>query len=112
MSGSVDLSAAAQGLTALLLLIGATLTLIGSIGLLRLASFFQRVHAPTLGTTLGTTCIALASLIHFSRLGGWPVVREALIVLFVTVTTPVSLIVLVRAARLRDTFARSGQDKS
>jgi multicomponent K+:H+ antiporter subunit G len=110
MNVSVQLSAAAQGLTALLLLMGATLTLIGSLGLLRLASFYQRVHAPTLGTTLGTACIALASLIHFSRLGGWPVAREVLIVLFVTVTTPVSLIVLVRAARLRDTSAKSVQD--
>ena len=40
-------------LIALLVVLGATLALIGSIGLLRLRSFYERVHAPTLGTTLG-----------------------------------------------------------
>ena len=66
MSGSVDLSAAAQGLTALLLLIGATLTLIGSIGLLRLASFFQRVHAPHARHNARYYLHSVASMIHFS----------------------------------------------
>jgi multisubunit Na+/H+ antiporter MnhG subunit len=52
-------------LTATLLVVGAAITLIGSIGLLRLRSFYERVHAPTLGTTLGTACVALASMIYF-----------------------------------------------
>jgi hypothetical protein len=38
----------------------------GSIGLLRLRSFYERVHAPTLGTTLGIGCILLASMLFFS----------------------------------------------
>ena len=81
-----------------LLICGAAITLIGSLGLLRLRSFYERVHAPTLGTTLGTTCIALASMIYFSALGARPVLHELLIIVFVTVTTPISLMVLVRAA--------------
>lgn len=62
------------------------------------ANFYQRVHAPTLGTTLGTTCVALASIIYFSALGSRVVAHELLIIVFVTVTTPISLMVLVRAA--------------
>jgi multicomponent K+:H+ antiporter subunit G len=89
-------------LTAVLLVGGAAITLIGAAGLLRLKSFYQRVHAPTLGTTLGTACVALASMIHFSALGSRLVLHELLIIVFVTVTTPVSLMVLVRAAALRD----------
>ena len=56
-------------LAAMLLIVGAAITLIGSLGLLRLQNFYERVHAPTLGTTLGTVCIALASMIYFSALG-------------------------------------------
>jgi multicomponent K+:H+ antiporter subunit G len=89
-------------LTAMLLVAGAAITLTGSLGLLRLKSFYERVHAPTLGTTLGTTCVALASIIYFSTLGSRLAVHELLIIVLVTVTTPVSLMVLVRAAVFRD----------
>jgi multicomponent K+:H+ antiporter subunit G len=89
-------------LTATLLVGGAAITLIGSLGLLRLRSFYQRVHAPTLGTTLGTTCLATASMIYFSALGSRPVLHELLLIVFVTTTTPITLMVLIRAARLRD----------
>lgn len=91
-------------LTAGLLVVGGGISLIGSIGLLRLATFYERVHAPTLGTTLGTACIALASMIYFSALETRPVVHEILIVMFIFLTTPVTLMILVRAARLRDQF--------
>lgn len=89
-------------LTATFLILGAVITLIGSLGLLRLRTFYERVHAPTLGTTLGTACIAVASMIYFSALGTRFVLHEMLIIFFVTVTTPVTLMVLVRAAVLRE----------
>ena len=91
-------------LTAALVLAGAATTLIGSLGLLRLQSFYDRVHAPTLGTTLGTACIALGSMICFSVLQSRPVLHEILIALLVTVTTPVTLMILVRAALFRDSL--------
>src|SRR3546814_12900965 len=70
-------------LTAALVLTGATLTLVGSIGLLNLPDFYQRLHAPTLGTTLGTGTILLASITYFSVLDTRPVVHEILIGVFV-----------------------------
>jgi hypothetical protein len=48
----------------------------------------------TLGTTLGTACVATASMIYFSALGTRPV-HELLIVVFVTVTAPITLMILV-----------------
>lgn len=102
MTGPAEVPAWAAILTAILLLLGAAMTLAGALGLLRLRRFYERVHAPTLGTTLGTTAIALASMIYFSALGGRPVVHELLIVAFITITTPVGLMILVRAASLRD----------
>jgi multicomponent K+:H+ antiporter subunit G len=99
-AGSIPVLAAL--LTAALLVAGAAITLVGTLGLIKFQSFYQRVHAPTLGTTLGTACISLASMIYFSALGSRIVVHEILIVLFVTVTTPITLIILVRAAVFRD----------
>ena len=92
-------------LTAIFLLSGAIITAIGAIGLLRLKSFYDRVHAPTLGTTLGTGCVLIASIICFSVLQLRPVIHEVLIALFVTLTTPVTLMLLARATLFRDRMA-------
>lgn len=83
---------------AIFLVIGAGLALIGSYGLVRLPSFYERIHAPTLGTSWGTAGIVLASIIIFSVGEGRPVVHELLIGFFVSVTTPVTLMLLGRAA--------------
>ncbi|HWU18953.1 MAG TPA: monovalent cation/H(+) antiporter subunit G [Devosia sp.] len=83
-------------------LLGALLTLIGSIGLARFASFYERVHAPTLGTSLGAGFILLGSVLYFSITGQRLSVHEVLIFIFVSVTTPVTLMLLARAALYRD----------
>ena len=102
MNGAVEIPAWAEIVTAMLLLIGAAITLIGALGLIRLQSFYARVHAPTLGTTLGTGCIAMASIIYFSAVQARPVLHEVLLVMFILVTTPITLMLLVRAALFRD----------
>ncbi|MBB3974220.1 monovalent cation/H(+) antiporter subunit G [Hansschlegelia beijingensis] len=102
MSAAAELPVWVAILTAALVLLGAALALVGSIGLLRLRGFYDRVHAPTLGATLGAGSIALASMIYFSALETRPVLHEALILIFVAVTTPVTLMILVRAALFRD----------
>lgn len=48
------------------LLCGCTIALLGSIGLLRLSSFFERVHAPAMISTLGCWCIVGAAVLYFS----------------------------------------------
>lgn len=87
---------------ALLVLLGAGLTLVGSLGLLRLGSFYERIHAPTLGTTLGIGCVLAASMLYFSALQTRPVLHEILIAVLVVMTTPVTLMLLARAALYRD----------
>ena len=101
MIHSSEVSTLVSVLTATLLLIGAATTLVGALGLVRLQSFYQRAHAPTLGTTLGAACVALASMMYFSAVGTRPILHEVLILIFVTATTPITLIILVRASRLR-----------
>ena len=87
---------------AALVVVGATFALLGSIGLLRLHSFYERIHPPTLGTTFGTGFICLASMLLFSGIESRPVLHELVLVVFVVVTTPITFTLLVRAAVRRD----------
>ena len=48
MSHAAGLPAFISIVTAILVVLGATLAFIGSIGLLRLPTFYERVHAPTI----------------------------------------------------------------
>jgi multicomponent K+:H+ antiporter subunit G len=102
MTDAADLPAWAALVTSFLVLLGAGFTLIGAIGLLRLKTFYERMHAPTLGATWGAGGILLGSIVFFSVLQSRPVLQETLIAVFVTVTTPVTLMLLARAALYRD----------
>lgn len=90
----------------ILLIIGGLLVVIGSLGLLRMPDFYARMHPPTMGTTLGTGCVLIASMLVSSAIAGHPVVHELLITLFVTMTVPVSAMTLMGAAIAR---ARGGR---
>ena len=87
---------------ALLVFAGALLAFIGSLGLVRLKTFYERVHPPTMGTTLGTALVLIGSMLYFSALESRPVLHEILIGIFMTVSTPVTYMLLVRAALHRD----------
>ncbi|WP_419898722.1 monovalent cation/H(+) antiporter subunit G [Roseomonas sp. USHLN139] len=102
MSAAGELHPAVAILVAFLLLLGAALALAGSIGLLRLKSFYERVHAPTISTSYGLASVLLASMIFFSVLQTRLVVHEILIGILVVVTTPVTLMLVTRAALHRD----------
>lgn len=84
------------------LLVGAGLTLIGTFGLVRLPTFYERIHAPTLGTSWGAAGMIMGSMIIFTAASARPVFHEILIGIFVTVTTPVTLMMLGRSALYRD----------
>jgi multicomponent K+:H+ antiporter subunit G len=104
-----DVPPIVAALVALLVLLGAALALIGSLGLLRLPTFYERVHPPTMGATLGVGFTLVASMLLFSVLESRPVLHEIVIGVFMVVTTPVTYMLLVRAAVLRDP---NGRDKA
>jgi multicomponent K+:H+ antiporter subunit G len=84
--------------SAILLVISGIITLIGSLGLLRLPTFYMRIHAPTLGNTMGVFCVLLASILVSSTLEQRLVVHQVLITLFLVITSPVTAMLLMRAA--------------
>ena len=83
---------------AVLTLAGAALAFAGSLGLLRLRQFYQRVHAPTLATTLGLYLLLAATFLFFLVGQQHAVVHVLLIGVCTAVTTPITLMLLVRAA--------------
>ena len=97
----LDLPAWAALPAGILLIIGGLLAIIGSLGLLRMPSFYARMHPPTMGTTLGTGCVLIASMLVSSAVAGRPVIHELLITVFIVMTTPVSATTLMIAAITR-----------
>ncbi|MDO5705218.1 MAG: monovalent cation/H(+) antiporter subunit G [Paracoccus sp. (in: a-proteobacteria)] len=87
---------------AFFLILGSTLALLGSLGLVRMRQFYQRLHAPTLNTSWGTASVILASMLMFSVLDTRPILHELVIGVFVMITTPISLLLLGLAALRRD----------
>lgn len=82
--------------------LGAGLSLLGATGLVSLKSFYDRVHAPTLGATFGGFLVVLGSIALPLATEGRLVLHDLLIVVFITLTTPVTFILLARAAVYRD----------
>jgi multicomponent K+:H+ antiporter subunit G len=87
---------------ALLLVVGGSITLIGALGLMRLPSFYQRIHGPAITMTLGAGGILLASMLYFTVLQSRLVMHEVIISVFIIMTAPVVSMLLIRAAIYRD----------
>lgn len=87
---------------ALLLICGSLITLVGTLGLLRLPHFYQRIHGPAITITFGAGCFLLASMLYFTALQERPVIHELLITAFIMLTAPVTAMLLMRTAVYRD----------
>ena len=95
-------------IVATLVLAGAGLALLGSTGLLRLPTYFERVHAPSIIATLGCWLIMHGTVLYFSVADRSLALHALLIAVFVATTVPVMSIFLMRAALFR--ARQMGQD--
>jgi len=86
-----------ETIISLAIIIGASLALIGSIGLVRLGDLYSRLHGPTKATTLGMGSLLVASTLHFSR-GGQVSLHEVLVTMFLFLTAPASAHMVAKAA--------------
>ncbi|MTH63547.1 monovalent cation/H(+) antiporter subunit G [Paracoccus shanxieyensis] len=96
---------------AIFVVLGSTLALLGSVGLFRLKSFYQRLHAPTMAYSYGTLLIVVGSMAMFSLLEKRPVLHELVIGAFMLITPPITLLMLGRAALRRDRDTKLGHDE-
>ncbi|MCC7151920.1 MAG: monovalent cation/H(+) antiporter subunit G [Rubrivivax sp.] len=86
---------------AVLLLASGVVVLLAASGLVRLADFFQRLHAPALASSLASWIVTLAAIVHFSSRGEALALHTWLVIVVLSITAPVTTIVLARAALFR-----------
>ncbi|AQS50448.1 cation:proton antiporter [Paenalcaligenes hominis] len=93
-------------LISLLIALSGIITLVGTLGLVRLRHFYSRMHAPTLGNTLGVFCLLIACALVASFGAKKLLVYPLIITVLLVVTSPVTAILLMRAAIKRETKQR------
>ena len=86
---------------AVLLLASGGLVLLAALGLWRLPDFFARMHAPALASTLAAWLVTLASIVYFSLHKGEWSLHVWLIIIVLSITAPVTTMVLARAGLFR-----------
>ena len=82
----------AQTISHILVLLGASFALIGSIGLARFPDIYTRLHGPTKATTLGVGSILVGSVITLSTQGEELAIRELLITVFLFLSSAMLLL--------------------
>lgn len=90
-----------DALVSLLLLASGVLVLAAARGLWGLQDFFLRLHACALANTLGTWAVALASVLHLAAGTGRLALHHWVIVILLSITAPVTTMLLARAALFR-----------
>lgn len=93
-----------------LLAISSLFILVGAFALIKLPTFFQRIHGPTKASTLGVGGILITSILYHAMVGNSFHPRELLITLFLFMTAPISAYMMARAAFSR--IQRAGGDAS
>jgi multicomponent Na+:H+ antiporter subunit G len=75
------------GLVAVLVAVGTTFLLVGTVGLLRLPDVYNRLHATSKATTLGAASIFLAGFVYFGPRGAGLTSLVGIAFLFLTAPT-------------------------
>lgn len=85
-----------QWLSAALILVGATFSLLAAVGVLRMPDFYSRLQTSTKASTLGVGCVVLGAALELEGTG--ITARALLVVAFLGLTSPVAAQMLGRAA--------------
>lgn len=86
---------------ALLLILSGLFTLTAAIGVVRFKTFFQRMHPPALAFSFSAWCVTLASIVYFSTQDERLSLHAWLIIIFLSLTVPVTTILLARTELFR-----------
>jgi len=91
-----------EALVAVLLVVSGVFALVAAFGLLRMQGFFLRMHASALTNTIGAWCVTLASILYFSALEARLAIHAWVIIILLSITVPVTTVLLARAALFRE----------
>jgi len=94
---------------ALLLILSGIFTLTAAIGVVRFKTFFQRMHPPALAFSFSAWCVTLASIIYFSAQDERLSLHAWLIIIFLSLTVPVTTILLARTELFRRRTGNPGE---
>lgn len=89
-----------------LLMISGVFTLSSAIGILRFKGFFQRMHPTALAYSFSAWLVTLASIVYFSAVDFSLTLHPWLIVIFLSITVPVTTIFLARTDLFRSRIAK------
>ena len=87
-------------ITAVIWIAGSLFALLAAIGVLRMPDVFTRMQASTKAATLGLGCLLIGGALQLGDFGS--VIRLLSIGAFILLTTPVSALVIARAAYLAE----------
>lgn len=90
-----------EATAAVLLILSGLFVVISAVGFLRLPDFFLRMHPPALAYTFGSWCVTLAGILYFSMLESRPALHPWLIIIMLSITVPVTTLLLARVALFR-----------
>ena len=99
---NVDLPIISTIIISILLVVAGFFALTGSLGLLRLPHFYSRIHAPTLANTLSAFCLVISIMVMAISVEHRFVAHSLLISFFLIITSPVTAMLLMRAAIKRE----------
>lgn len=99
MSGSAPFWV--EAVVAVLLVLSGLFVVVSSLGFLWLSDFFLRMHPPALAYTFGSWCVTLAGILYFSMLETRPMLHPWLIIIMLSITVPVTTLLLARVALFR-----------
>jgi len=88
-------------IVAVLLVMSGVFVVISAVGFLRLQDFFVRMHPPALPYTFGSWCVTLAAIVYFSVLESRLVLHPWLVAIMLSITVPVTTLLLARVALFR-----------
>ena len=98
---SADIPLWVEALVALLLVLSGVFVLISALGFVHLRDFFLRMHPPALAYTFGSWCVTLAAILYFSMLGAKAALYPSLVIIMLSITVPVTTLLLARVALFR-----------
>lgn len=99
---SPDLPIVSSVIISILLVVAGFFALTGTLGLLRLPHFYSRIHAPTLANTLSAFCLVVCIMVMAATVEHRFVAHSLLISFFLIITSPVTAMLLMRAAIKRE----------